>query len=109
MIRPCCLPGTVFRQFWRRWRESRAFCENMLKYTAYILSSGIGLAAPFFLAVPAGLPVPLLPVQTIWAGMLAGGLPAMAVAFNQPGGGMSRKTVNCPAVIFILKQLATDC
>jgi len=72
--------------------ESRALCDNVLKYTAYVLSSGIGLAAPFFFVVPAGLSLPLLPVQIIWAGLLTGSLPAFAFAFNNAKSGIEKKS-----------------
>ncbi|MBJ6363296.1 calcium-translocating P-type ATPase, SERCA-type [Paenibacillus sp. GCM10012307] len=63
--------------------EGRSIYENIRKFIRYLLASNVGEILTMFLAVMAGLPLPLVPIQILWVNLVTDGLPAMALGVDQ--------------------------
>lgn len=63
--------------------EGRSIYENIRKFIRYLLASNVGEILTMFLAMMAGLPLPLLPIQILWVNLVTDGLPAMALGVDQ--------------------------
>ncbi|MGU3469783.1 calcium-translocating P-type ATPase, SERCA-type [Paenibacillus sp. D51F] len=63
--------------------EGRGIYENIRKFIRYLLASNVGEILTMFLAMMAGLPLPLLPIQILWVNLVTDGLPAMALGVDQ--------------------------
>ncbi|QTH45993.1 calcium-translocating P-type ATPase, SERCA-type [Cohnella sp. LGH] len=64
--------------------EGRGIYENIRKFIRYLLASNVGEIMTMFLAMMAGLPLPLVPIQILWVNLVTDGLPAMALGVDQP-------------------------
>lgn len=63
--------------------EGRGIYENIRKFIRYLLASNVGEIMTMFLAMMAGLPMPLVPIQILWVNLVTDGLPAMALGVDQ--------------------------
>lgn len=63
--------------------EGRGIYENIRKFIRYLLASNVGEIMTMFLAMMAGLPLPLVPIQILWVNLVTDGLPAMALGVDQ--------------------------
>jgi Ca2+-transporting ATPase len=64
--------------------EGRGIFDNIQKFVHYLLSCNTGEVLFMFFAAMIGWPVPLLPVQLLWINLVTDGLPALALAMEQP-------------------------
>jgi Ca2+-transporting ATPase len=64
--------------------EGRGIYENVRKVIRYLLASNVGEILTMLLAMLVGLPLPLIPIQILWVNLITDGLPAMALAVDQP-------------------------
>ncbi|MCA9086008.1 MAG: calcium-translocating P-type ATPase, PMCA-type [Planctomycetaceae bacterium] len=62
--------------------EGRVVYDNIRRFVAYLLTSNISEILVLFVAVVAGMPLPLLPVQILWINLVTDGLPALALGFE---------------------------
>lgn len=63
--------------------EGRTIYDNIRKFIRYLLASNVGEILVMFLAMMAGMPLPLVPIQILWVNLVTDGLPAMALGVDQ--------------------------
>ncbi len=62
--------------------EGRGIYDNIRKFIRYLLSCNVGEVLTMLIAVLAGLPLPLVPIQILWMNLVTDGLPAMALGVD---------------------------
>lgn len=62
--------------------EGRIIYDNIRKFIKYLLSSNVGEILVMFVALLAGLKIPLLAIQILWINLVTDGLPAIALGFE---------------------------
>ncbi|WP_031516153.1 calcium-transporting P-type ATPase, PMR1-type [Desulfofalx alkaliphila] len=62
--------------------EGRGIYDNTRKFIRYLLSCNVGEVLVMFLAVLAGMPLPLVAIQILWMNLVTDGLPAMALGVD---------------------------
>ena len=60
--------------------EGRTVHENVRKCLLYVLSGNVGELLVIAVAIAAGTPLPLLPIQLLWVNLVTDSLPALALA-----------------------------
>lgn len=63
--------------------EGRVIYDNIRKFIAYLLSANVSEVLVLFVAILAGWPLPLVPVQILWINLVTDGLPALALGFEK--------------------------
>jgi Ca2+-transporting ATPase len=71
--------------------EGRTIYGNVRKYVKYILTSNIGEVLTLAVTPLFGLPVPLLPMQTLYMNLVTDGVPALALAVDPPDPDVMKK------------------
>ncbi len=71
--------------------EGRAIYDNIRKFIRYLLTSNVGEMITMLLAMVAGLPLPLLPIQILWVNLVTDGLPAIALGLDPVEEGSMRR------------------
>jgi P-type Ca2+ transporter type 2C len=62
--------------------EGRTIYDNIKKFIKYLLSSNVGEILVMFVALLAGMRIPLLAIQILWINLVTDGLPAIALGFE---------------------------
>jgi P-type Ca2+ transporter type 2C len=62
--------------------EGRVIYDNIRKFVKYLLSSNVGEILVMFIALLAGLKIPLVAIQILWINLVTDGLPAIALGFE---------------------------
>lgn len=75
-----------FASIVRGVREGRVAYANIRKVIFLLVSTGAAELLLFLLAIPAGLPMPLLPVQLLWLNLVTNGVQHVALAAEKPEG-----------------------
>jgi len=63
--------------------EGRIVYDNIRKFTRFLLSANFGELLIISIAVLAGWPLPLLPLQILWVNLVTDGLPALALGVTK--------------------------
>ncbi|MDW7995387.1 MAG: HAD-IC family P-type ATPase [Gemmatales bacterium] len=76
--------------------EGRVAYDNVRKVIYLLISKGAAEVILVLLAVAAGLPLPLLPVQLLWLNAVTNGIQDVALAFEPNEGGVLRRKPRPP-------------
>ncbi|MBZ0285935.1 MAG: cation-translocating P-type ATPase [Anaerolineae bacterium] len=71
--------------------EGRVIYDNIRKFVKYLLSSNVGEILVMFIAIVAGLKIPLLAIQILWINLVTDGLPAIAMGFEPAEDGVMKR------------------
>ena len=71
--------------------EGRNIYENIKKFIHFLLSCNIGEIMTMFIAMLAGLPLPLRAIQILWVNLATDGLPAMALGVDPADEGIMKR------------------
>jgi Ca2+-transporting ATPase len=63
--------------------QGRVIYANIRKFVFYLLSCNMAEIATIFLAILAGLPSPLSPIQLLWLNLITDGAPALALGMEK--------------------------
>jgi Ca2+-transporting ATPase len=77
--------------------EGRIIYDNIRKFARYMLATNSGEILTMFLAILAGLPLPLLPIQILWMNLVTDGLPALALGVEPPERDVMKRPPRPPA------------
>ncbi|NBC22837.1 MAG: HAD-IC family P-type ATPase, partial [Gammaproteobacteria bacterium] len=76
--------------------EGRGAYDNVRKVTWLLLATGAGEVLLFFLAIFAGLPLPLNPIQLLWLNLVTNGIQDVALAFEKTEPGVLKRNPRSP-------------
>ncbi|MBT3308922.1 MAG: HAD-IC family P-type ATPase [Gammaproteobacteria bacterium] len=76
--------------------EGRVAYANVRKVIFLLISTGAAEVVLFFLALIAGVPLPLLPAQLLWLNLVTNGIQDVALAFEPAEGDEMRKPPRSP-------------
>jgi magnesium-transporting ATPase (P-type) len=77
--------------------EGRVIYDNIRKFIKYLLSSNVGEILVMFVALLAGLKIPLLAIQILWVNLVTDGLPAIAMGFEPEEAGVMKRKPRPPS------------
>lgn len=63
--------------------QGRVIYANIRKFVFYLLSCNVAEIVTIFVAIIAGLPSPLLPIQLLWLNLVTDGAPALALGIEK--------------------------
>ncbi len=64
--------------------EGRVIYDNIKKFVRYLLAANISEIGVILIAMVAGLPLPLLPLQILWINLMTDSWPALALGLDPP-------------------------
>lgn len=74
----------------------RTIYANILKFVHLMFSHNLGEVIFIFVAIAAGLPLPLLPLQILWVNLVTDVFPALALAVEPAGKGVMQRPPRSP-------------
>ena len=69
----------------------RTIYANIIKFIHLMFSKNLGMVLAIFVAILAGLPLPLLPLQILWMNLVTDVFPALALALEPPTPGIMER------------------
>lgn len=72
--------------------EGRSIFDNIRKFVNYLLAYNFSEILVIFIAGIAGFPLPLIAIQILWINLVTDGLPAVALAMDEPNAGIMKKS-----------------
>ncbi|TCN21297.1 cation-translocating P-type ATPase [Sinorhizobium americanum] len=75
-----------FASIVRGIREGRVAYANIRKVIFMLMSTGAAELLLFLIAIPFGMPMPLLPIQLLWLNLVTNGIQDIALASESPEG-----------------------
>jgi Ca2+-transporting ATPase len=72
-------------------KEGRVIYDNIKKFIKYLLSANMAEIGLIVIAMLAGLPLPLLPLQILWINLMTDSWPALALGVDPGGKNVMRK------------------
>ena len=88
--------------------EGRGIYNNIQEFVHYLLSCNISEVALVLFAAVVGWPVPLLPIQILWINLITDGLPALALAMEEPDRDVMRRKPRPASEPFFTTQRASQ-
>lgn len=85
--------------------EGRGIYTNIKKSVNYLLSCNAGEIIVLFLALLAGLPRPLLPIQILWVNLVTDSLPGLALGLDPPEKNIMKRPPRDPNEKILTKQV----
>jgi len=86
--------------------EGRVIYSNIRKFVYYLLSCNVGEIMIIFLAMLAGLPLPLRPIHLLWLNLVTDGLPALALGLEAGEPGIMSRPPRPPKEPIINREMA---
>ncbi|NLI80454.1 MAG: cation-transporting P-type ATPase [Deltaproteobacteria bacterium] len=85
--------------------EGRCVFDNLTKFIAWALPTNIGQGLVILTAVLAGVPLPILPVQSLWINMTTAGSLGLMLAFEPKEGGIMERPPRDPGSPILSRDL----
>jgi Ca2+-transporting ATPase len=95
-----------FASIERAVEEGRVIYANILKAVKYLISCNIGELIAIFVAIMAGLPSPLTPLQILWMNLATDSPPALALAMNPADPGVMSRPPQDPGEGILTRRTA---
>jgi Ca2+-transporting ATPase len=88
-------------------REGRIIFANIRRFVLYLLACNLSEVMVVAIAMAAGLPLPLLPLQILFLNLVTDVFPAFALAMSEGGGDVMRRPPRNPAEPIVTGPLWT--
>lgn len=85
-----------FATILRAVEGGRTIYANIIKFIHLMFSKNLGAVLAIFVAILAGLPLPLLPLQILWINLVTDVFPALALALEPTAPGVMRRRPRPP-------------
>lgn len=85
-------------------REGRAIFDNIRRFVVYLLSCNLSEIMVVGLAVPAGLPLPILPLQILFLNLVTDVFPAFALGAGEGAAGIMSRGPRDPAEAIVARR-----
>jgi Ca2+-transporting ATPase len=86
-------------------REGRVIFANIRRFVLYLLACNLSEVMVVAIAVTAGLPLPLLPLQILFLNLVTDVFPAFALAMGEGGGDVLRRPPRDPREPIVTRRL----
>ncbi|MDH0747178.1 cation-transporting P-type ATPase [Pseudomonas sp. GD03842] len=85
--------------------QGRMLYANILRFVHYLLSCNLAELLTVFIAIMAGWPLPLLPLQVLWLNIVTDVFPALALALETSAPGVMKRKPIAPGRALISRRL----
>ena len=86
-------------------REGRRISDNIARFVSYILTCNVSEVLVLALALLAGLPLPLTPLQILWINLVTDGIPGLALASERAEANVMRRPPDRPHAPIVTRAL----
>lgn len=81
----------------------RTIYANIIKFIHLMFSKNLGVVLAIFVAIVAGLPLPLLPLQILWINLVTDIFPALALALEPTAPGVMQRRPRSPGASLLAR------